>query len=126
MVTIAGLVFAGAALVVMLFQFALALGVPWGHLAMGGRYPGRMPVAMRVSAWAQGGIMAAMGWTVAAHAGVIAEQPPGWTLWVVAGITLMTFVLNLITPSRAERRLWGPVTFVMLCCVLVVLGGQIA
>lgn len=33
--------FALVTLITVLFQFALAAGMPWGNLAMGGRYPGK-------------------------------------------------------------------------------------
>lgn len=38
---------------VVLFQFALALGVPWGEMALGGKYPGRLPSRMRIAALIQ-------------------------------------------------------------------------
>jgi hypothetical protein len=50
-------------LVVVAFQFALALGAPWGSYAMGGAFPGRFPPAMRLAAVAQAillGLMAAV------------------------------------------------------------------
>lgn len=30
-------------LIVILFQVALAVGVPWGEYAMGGKFPGKNP-----------------------------------------------------------------------------------
>ena len=42
--------FAFLTLIIFLFQIALAAGMPWGHLAMGGRYPGKFPPNMRVGA----------------------------------------------------------------------------
>lgn len=123
MVVWAAFLYAGLALVITLFQFALGLGVPWGHLAMGGRWPGRFPPLLRVAAVAQGGLIVAMGWLVAAHAGLIAPLPPRWTLWAVLGLTALTTLLNLATPSLPERRLWGPVTLIMLVCVIRVVMG---
>lgn len=35
---------------VVIFQFGLALGAPWGELAMGEKFPGRWPINMRVAA----------------------------------------------------------------------------
>ncbi|MEK4110124.1 hypothetical protein ABIC86_002354 [Paenibacillus sp. DS2363] len=32
-------------LIVILFQVALAVGVPWGEYAMGGKFPGKYPIS---------------------------------------------------------------------------------
>lgn len=45
--TIAVHVFNGTAVVVILFQLALAFGAPWGELTGGGRFPGTPPSFMR-------------------------------------------------------------------------------
>ncbi len=46
---------------------------------------------------------------------------PRWTGWAALGIAALSTVLNLITPSKAERMLWGPVTVAMLVLALVVM-----
>ena len=46
-------IFAVCIAIAVLFQFALALGAPWGQLAMGGRFPGKFPTAMRIAAVVQ-------------------------------------------------------------------------
>lgn len=110
------------------FQCALALGAPWGHLTMGGRFSGRLPGPMRVAAVAQALVLVLAGGVVLARAGVVAL--PQWLasastlIWAVVGLSAVSLLLNLITPSRAERRLWAPVVAVMLASSLVVaLGG---
>ena len=102
------------------FQFLLALGAPWGHLAMGGRFEGRLPVAMRVAAVMQGGLLVAMTRVVAGKAGLLAPVGPDWLIWGILGVSALSAVMNLVTPSRAERLLWGPVTVIMLWCVVMV------
>lgn len=47
---LAALAYVLATIVVVAFQVLLALGAPWGSNAMGGRFPGRFPPAMRVLA----------------------------------------------------------------------------
>lgn len=42
-VSLPAFVFCTLVAVVVLFQLALAAGAPWGHLAMGGKFPGRLP-----------------------------------------------------------------------------------
>ena len=41
--------------------------------------------------------------------------------WGALGIQAVSTLLNWITPSRPERRLWGPVTTAMFAMALVVL-----
>lgn len=106
------------ALIVTGFQLALAAGAPWGHLAMGGRYPGRFPGPMRVGAVLQAVLLVVFAIVVLGRAGAVSPAPPGWLFWVAVAFSALAAVLNLITPSIPERRLWGPVSVLMLICVL--------
>jgi hypothetical protein len=112
--------------VVILFQLALAAGMPWGHLAMGGRYPGIFPPAMRLAALVQIGILALMILIVLTKAQMIF---PGWytvsekAIWVVVAVSAISLVLNVITPSKWERILWAPVALLMTVCSIVVALG---
>ncbi|NJN44557.1 MAG: hypothetical protein HC806_07430 [Anaerolineae bacterium] len=121
--TIFAYLYGFATLIAVLFQLALAAGIPWGHLAMGGRFPGKFPPNMRVGAVVQAGILTFLACIVLSRAGVAF---PGLTtlsntlIWVVVGISGISLVLNLITPSKWERRLWAPVGLVMVVCSLVV------
>lgn len=117
-VSLAVLVFAGLAGLVALFQIALALGAPWGHLAMGGRWPRRLPPGPRIAALVQAGLMAAMARIVAGAGGVLAPFGPDWLIWVVVAVTGLSALANNVTPSRGERRLWGPVALVMVLAAI--------
>lgn len=122
---IAGSIYAALAAVVALFQFALAAGQPWGHLTMGGQFPGVLPASMRLAAVAQGLLLVAMGLVVLSRAGMMQRSSPAWLFWIVVALTALTTALNLVTPSAPERMLWGPVTGLMLVCTLVVgFGAQ--
>ena len=115
--------FAFPTLIVVLFQIALAAGMPWGHLAMGGRYPGKFPPNMRIGAVIQGMLLAFLGMIVLSHAGVAF---PGLSnlsnilVWVAVAISGISLVLNLITRSKWERILWAPVALLMTVSSLVV------
>lgn len=105
------------------FQLALALGAPWGAYAMGGAFPGRYPVRMRVAAVVQVVILAVIALAVLSAAGVVTApwgMTPTWVIWVVAALLGVGLVLNLVTPSAGERRIWAPVVAVMLACSIVV------
>jgi uncharacterized membrane protein len=49
---------------------------------------------------------------------------PGWfdvsrtAIWVVVGVVGLAVVLNMITQSKWERRLWAPVAFAMMAAAL--------
>ena len=122
MTTIAAVIYSLLALMLVLFQIAMAMGAPWGHLAMGGRWPGRFPVAMRVVAALQAGLIAAFAWVVLAHAGVVAQHAlADRVIWVVLAFAVLGAVMNLISPSRDERKLWFPVALAMLVSVVFVI-----
>jgi hypothetical protein len=108
---------------VVAFQVALALGAPWGGYAMRGAFPGRFPARLRVAAVVQGAILTGTIALVLARAGLALPElsdPARWLTWVVVAIALVALVLNAITPSAGERRIWVPVTLAMLVSSLVV------
>jgi hypothetical protein len=119
----AAITYALLVFVVVLFQLALAAGVPWGEFAMGGRFRGRFPPAMRVAAVAQSLVLAALGAIVLTRAGLAL---PAWhalsrtLVWGVVAFGAVSVALNLATPSRRERMVWAPVAAAMLACSIAV------
>ena len=106
---------------VIAFQLGLALGMPWGALAMGGAYPGTYPPEMRVVAVAAALLLAGFaGLVLLAARGTVARA---W-LWPLAGLLGLGLALNLISPSAGERALWAPVVAVMLACTVRVAWGK--
>lgn len=108
---------------VVVFQIGLALGAPWGGYAMGGAFPGRFPPRLRVAAVAQAAILVMLAVVVLATVGLLAPelvQAAPWLIWLAVAFSAIAAVLNTITRSVGERRLWAPVTYVMLVCSLVV------
>lgn len=121
--TLAAVAYALASAAVIGFQVALALGAPWGRFAMGGAFPGRFPAGMRVAAAAQALLLLAAIGVVLSRAGLALPQwavASSWLIWAVVAFCLLSTLLNLITPSSAERRLWAPVAIVMLVSSLTV------
>jgi hypothetical protein len=112
-----------ATVVAVAFQLALAAGAPWGELAMGGRYPGRFPPPMRVLAVLQATILAGLALVVLDAAGVVAlgwtESMP-WLAWVPVVFAALGVLVNALSPSLRERRLWVPVGLVLLVSSIVV------
>lgn len=122
----AAVVFAVATAGVIAFQVALAAGTPWGAYAMGGVFPGKLPPAMRAAAIVQAAVLALFAMIVLSRAELAFSQ---WMsvstrlVWVVVAFSAAAVVLNVITPSRGERRIWAPVSLVMLVCSVVVALG---
>ena len=108
---------------VITFQVALALGAPWGAYAMGGASPGRFPPAMRVAALIQAAVLGALAVAVLSQVGLalpsLAEAYP-WLIWVAVAVSALSVLLNAITRSAGERRIWLPVALVLLVCSVTV------
>ena len=121
--TVAAVAYALLVAGVVAFQVALALGAPWGAYAMGGAVSGRFPAPLRVAALVQAVLLALTAGVVLSRAGVALPQ---WSdaarvlIWLVVAVALVATVLNAISRSAGERRLWVPVTVAMLACSLVV------
>lgn len=107
--------------IAVLFQLGLAAGLPWGSLAMGGRFPGRFPPAMRLAALVQGGVLTGLALIVLSRAGLLL---PGWEvftgtgIWIAVGVSALSALMNFITPNAGERRLWAPVALLLLASAL--------
>jgi hypothetical protein len=119
----AALVFALVALGVIAFQMALALGAPWGAYAMGGAFPGRFPTPMRIAAVVQAVLIGLIALAVLSAADLVlvglADTVP-WLIWVAVAVAALAVVLNSISRSAGERRIWVPVAIVLLVCSLLV------
>jgi hypothetical protein len=110
-------VYALATAVVVVFQLGVAAGKAWGEYTMGGRYPGRLPVLLRVAALAQAAVLTVLAAIVLDAAGVgdlgwVAQL--GWLPWVPVVVSGMSLVLNASTSSEPEKRTWVPVAIVLL------------
>jgi hypothetical protein len=121
--TLAAIVFTLVAAGVIAFQIALALGAPWGEYAMGGAFPGKYPPRMRVAAVVQAVLLGIIALIVLASAGLVAvpiiSDLPS-LIWLVVVFSAVSVVLNAMSRSAGERRIWVPVALVMLGSSLVV------
>jgi hypothetical protein len=126
-VQIAAIVFSVLIGGVILFQLALAAGVPWGSYAMGGKFPGKYPPAMRAATLVQIVILAGLAFIVLSNSGLMLS---GWysfsqsAIWFVVGFSVLATILNLITKSVLERRIWAPVSLLLLVTSVVVAVGS--
>lgn len=125
--TYAAFVFLFFCSIASLFQLALAAGAPFGGLAMAGKFPGRWPAPMRLAALIQAALLLAFGVLVLARAGLVLpelHEPSRSWIWGVVGISLASFVMNMMTPVRLERLLWAPVGAALTISSLIVALGK--
>jgi hypothetical protein len=106
-----------------MFQVALAAGAPLGRAAWGGAHE-RLPTNLRVASAIATVVWIAAALVVLARAGFDASPIPAsaaaWATWVLAGLLLVGAVMNLISRSRLERLIWGPVALVLAGLTAVV------
>lgn len=103
---------AGSAVTVA-FHTAMILGAPWGHLTMGGRWDGALPLPARGLSAVSAALILLMASVVAARAGLLAWRFPAWSIYAVVGFMVLSIAMHVATPSAAERQLWLPVILAM-------------
>ncbi|MEM8850668.1 MAG: hypothetical protein AAGE03_11630 [Pseudomonadota bacterium] len=100
---------------------ALILGAPWGKITQGGQVEGPLPRLGRIVAAVSIAILVGLALAILSADGHWPRWPP-WTGWAAVTINAVMMVLNWITPSTAERKLWGPITTMMLVLAVAVHG----
>ena len=103
------------------FQAALVAGAPWGAYTQGGRVIGPLDARGRLMAFLSIPVLLFMGAAIVSAGSAGPFGWPRWTGWLALGFTVLTTVANWATPSGPERRLWGPVTLIMLACAVAAL-----
>lgn len=116
-------VFALCSLATAAFQLALVTGAPWGHLTMGGQFPGTLPPSARAMAAFSMCLLVAFAWIIVRRA-QLADPSTAPRLkraaWLVVTYCVLGIVANAATPSAPERALWLPVALLMFATSVVV------
>lgn len=97
---------------------ALAAGAPLGRFTVGGRFPGRLPGPWRALALVQMCLLLAMACAMLDRGGVLRLGLPDVAFGAALGLTVLSTIANLATPSRPERLLWGPATLAMTAAAI--------
>lgn len=116
-------IFIGLSVVVAIFQLLLALGAPFGEFTMGGKYPGRLPVKMRIAAIIQIAILFLFTATIMSKAGIafnFLHDIARYGVWVVFAFFIIGSVVNLTSSSKKEKFVMGPLNLVALFCSFMV------
>lgn len=121
-VTLSAQIFTILTFIIIVFQAALAAGMPWGAASMGGKFKGKYPPNMRVVAVINMVFLAFLIFVVLSKAGLYFAQYRGFSeyaIWFVVSFSVVGTVLNTITPSKIER-IWVPVVLGMLITSVIV------
>ncbi|WP_035187184.1 hypothetical protein [Alteribacter aurantiacus] len=109
---------------VALFQFLLALGLPFGEAAMGG-YFRVLPWYLRVVSTVNGLILLLMAVVFLMYGGFIsveANLPLLWFVWGIAIFMGLNTVANAFSKSKKEKMIMTPVSAIaFILCLSVAL-----
>jgi hypothetical protein len=90
---------------------------------MGGAFPGKFPPALRLAAVVQAVILGFMAAVALSRAGLLPShwsQASAWLIWAVVAFAAVGIVLNAVSPSAGERRIWAPVAVALFFSSLAV------
>jgi hypothetical protein len=121
--TILGTYYLVITIIVVLFQLALAFGAPLGKFAMGGKFPDKLPKHMRFVPLIQIIILVFFLYVVLIQTNLVSDQPlviGSIGIWVVVVFFFLGSILNIITPSKPERMIWGPINVLTFIAVLLI------
>ena len=103
-------------LFIILFQIGLLIGKPWGEYTMGGYTKGVLPVKLRIAPFISILILTSFIIFTIDISKIfdISLNLPIYFKWVAIGFNGLAFFVNSITRSQKERKLWQPITLIML------------
>lgn len=115
-ITILAILFTLLSLMVAAFQWLLFLKMPWGEYTMGGYHPGVLPKQYRIAALIQSFLILFNAIVILNYSELLTFLPKPFTnlwMWVIMIMMGLSSVMNLITKSQKERRLWAPITLIV-------------
>jgi hypothetical protein len=116
------LVFAYVA--IALFQLAIVLGAPLGEYAFGGQNSGVLPLSLRVASFFSFVLALVIAGHYLAQLGVLnpllGADLNSIVNWLLVGFAALAALMNNITRSEKEKRLWGSTTIAMLLAAVIV------
>jgi hypothetical protein len=113
-----------AFLATALFQLAIVLGAPLGQYAYGGQHQGKLPIGYRLGSVVSFFLMLAFAGHYVAQLGLVpqllGQAGNQVTNWILVGFGALSALMNNITKSQKEKRLWGGTTIAMLLASILV------
>ena len=107
-----------------LFQLAIVLGAPLGEYAYGGQGVGKLPIQYRIASVLSFLIALAIAGHYLAQLGLLPmlldENLNQIVNWGLVVFNIPAAILNNITRSQKEKRLWGGTTIANLLASVIV------
>ena len=122
MIELAAVLYSAMIVAVIIFQFCLIGGAPWGRITQGGTHEGSLPITGRAFALISVFVLFAMGAGITSAANIEPNWPI-WTTYAALGVQALSMILNWVTPSQLERQLWAPITTLMFSLAAYVVLG---
>ncbi len=112
---------------ISIIQLLLALGLPLGHLAYGGKYE-KLPTNLRIMSLIAIGIFTFASIAVLSRAGIIIiftnQDIAYYAVWIIAGYLTFNTLLNVVSRSKGEKRIMTPISLtIAICCYIVAIGA---
>ena len=112
------------------FQLALVLGAPWGHLAWGGQdrvLPARKRIGSVISILIYA-FMALVAWDRVGAISIFPDLLSQIAMWVIFAYSVLGILMNAISRSKPERYTMVPVAIVLsVLSFLIAMGyGEVA
>ena len=111
-------------LAVALFQLAIVLGAPVGEYAYGGQHQGVLPTRFRATSVVSMLIMVAVAGHYIAQLGVFSplldEAGNAIANWGFVAFFALSALMNNISKSEKEKRVFGSITIAMLLSAILV------
>ena len=114
-------------IIVSMFQLALVLGAPMGEYTLGGQTQGKLSAKLRVVSAISLLLNLAIAGHYLAQTGIIQTLLPSdlnqIANWALVAFTASGLVMNSISRSKKERKMWVPVLLLSLTCAVIVALG---
>lgn len=113
-----------SSLAIALFQLAIVLGAPVGEYAYGGQHEGVLPTRFRIASVVSMLLMLAIAGHYLAQIGVFSpvldQAGNAIANWGFVGFFALAAIMNNITKSEKEKRVFGSITLAMLLSAILV------
>lgn len=113
--------------VISVIQLLLALGLPLGKLAYGGKYE-RLPTNMRIMSIVAIGIFVLASISVLERAGIITIFNNSLIVlvivWIIAVYLAFNTLLNVMSKSKREKLIMTPLSLASaICCFIIAIAA---
>lgn len=112
--------------IISIFQLLLAIGMPLGYLAFGGKHEKKLPNNLRIMSVIAICIFIFTSLVVLDQANFITIFPisliPTIAIWIIAFYFALNTLTNAISKSKWEKRIMIPLSLTLsVCCFIIVI-----